>query len=121
MSPDHWRLARRLSAVCIGLLVIGLSLAPLTQAPAPDKILHMLAYGAWAIPVSVSRHRLGHIGIYLVIILLVGGFIEIVQPYVGREGSIADFLANLLGIGIGAAGGLGIRSYRLRHPRLSRK
>ncbi len=121
MSSEQWRLARRLSVVLVGLLVIGLSLAPLAEAPAPDKLLHMLAYGAWALPISVSRRTLGRIGSYLAIILIVGGVIEIVQPYVGREGSLADFLANLLGIGFGAAGGLGIRSCRLRRPPLSRK
>ena len=121
MSPERWRLVRRLSAVLIGLLVIGLSLAPLAEAPAPDKLLHIIAYGAWAVPISVSRRTLERIGVYLAIILVVGGIVEIVQPYVGREGSIADFLANLVGIGIGAAGGLGIRFCRLRRSRLSRK
>ncbi|MFQ5346440.1 MAG: hypothetical protein ACE5ED_01170 [Rhodothalassiaceae bacterium] len=121
MTPLAWRWLRRLAALVIGSAVITTSLAPLAALPASDKLLHAAAYGLWAIPVSVSRRHIGRIGIYLAIILAAGGLIEIVQPYVGREASLVDFLANMAGVVLGGTGGLGLRQWRLRRDRLSRK
>ncbi|RMD89251.1 MAG: hypothetical protein D6807_04110 [Alphaproteobacteria bacterium] len=121
MTPLAWRWLRRLAALVIGGVVIATSLLPLSALPASDKLLHLLAYGLWAVPVSVSRRHIGRIGVYLVIILAAGGLVEIVQPYVGREASLADFFANMAGIVLGGTGGLGLRHWRLRRDTLSRK
>lgn len=85
------------------LLVLGMasvfSLIPPGGAVAPpgvnDKILHFLAHAAIAAPVCLARPRFwpwilaGFVGW--------GIMIELVQPFVGRDRSVADILANLAG------------------------
>ncbi len=46
--------------------------------------------------------------------LLLGGAIELIQPYLGRDGEWADFVADVIGIGCGIALGLTIRAIRLK-------
>jgi len=46
--------------------------------------------------------------------LLFGGAIEPIQPDVGRAGEGADFLADVLGAGFGAALGLALRTFLAR-------
>jgi len=49
----------------------------------------------------------------LPIALLFGGAIELIQPYLGRGGELADFAADAAGIVFGAALGLAIRAVLL--------
>ncbi len=49
--------------------------------------------------------------------ILFGGAIELIQPYVGREGEWADFVADVIGIGCGVVLGLTIRAIRLKRAK----
>jgi VanZ family protein len=62
-----------------------------------DKVQHMVFFG---ILMSVGLWAFPHRDWQLCTMLIVtGALIECIQPYVGRTGSIADFTANLIGIG----------------------
>ena len=86
----------------IALAIIWLSLSPLDAlppAPGGDKLHHLIAYAALAFPlcfVKVPYQRRFMIGF-----IMLGGFIEMVQPYVNRYGEWADFGANLVGVILG--------------------
>lgn len=98
----------RRAALVIGVLlalVIGyFSLVPPGEAPAPqisDKIRHFAAYATLAIPVAMWFGP-GRMAAWAVTTLY-GGGLEIAQALAGtgREGSLADALANALGAGTG--------------------
>ena len=104
LNLRYWHVAS------IGLLVAitALSLSPLPEFPAPDlisndKLHHMIAYAALALPVSLARPR--HWWLVLAGFLTWSGKMEILQPYVNRYGEWADLLANASGLALG--GGLG--------------
>lgn len=86
----------------IALAIIWLSLSPLDAlppAPGGDKLHHLIAYGALAFPLCFVK--VPYQGRFLASFILLGGFIELVQPYVNRYGEWADFAANLAGVIIG--------------------
>ena len=86
----------------IALAIIGLSLSPLEAlppAPGGDKLHHLIAYGALAFPLSFVKPP--YLSRYLISFILLGGVIELVQPYVNRYGEWADFGANLAGVILG--------------------
>lgn len=108
----------RLSALAVGLtallavVVTILALLPPGTAVGPvrsDKLLHMLAFLALALPVAAVQPR--WILPLALMLALHGALIEIVQPYFGRGRELADWLADLAGIGVGA--GLGLMLNRL--------
>ena len=82
-----------------------LSLAPLTELPlehANDKLLHVIAYAALAF-FGLLRRRTITVAIGLMLAMIMyGGLIEMVQPYVNRYGEIGDFIANSIGAVLGA-------------------
>lgn len=91
--------------VCYAALVAFLSLQPASGAPVGDydKIAHLLAYAvftflAWGISRS-ARHF-----IYLSCAIVVyGALMEFGQSFVpGRDMSTPDFLANTIGVVLGA-------------------
>lgn len=120
MMPDAvWRPLRRLAALAIGVAILVGSLLP-GESPGMlfhDKTLHVLAYALWALTFAVARRTVAHIGGRLAVVAAAGGLIEAVQGQVGREASLADFGANLVGIALGTAVGLAIRAVRLRHDK----
>ena len=60
-----------------------------------DKIYHMIGFGSLAFPLCLAYP---HRSVAVVIgVIAFGGTIELVQPYVGREGEWADLLADALG------------------------
>ena len=61
-----------------------------------DKLFHFVAYGLLILPVSLER-------VYSQLLIFVfamsyGGFIELIQPFWGREADMVDFWANVVGI-----------------------
>ena len=88
--------------------IVGLgALWPLPSLPGPpgnDKTMHVLAFAAIALPASVLKPRLL---IWIApLAIAYGGAIEFIQPYVGREKELMDFIADAIGVVSGAAAGL---------------
>lgn len=92
-----------LAAAILTFISIGiLTLAPV-QAPGgfgSGKIYHILAFAALAVPLSFALPRFT-LGVIL-FALAYGGFIEIVQPFAGRERELPDLLADAAGGTLGA-------------------
>ena len=98
-------------------LIIWASLWPLPELPLPDfaasdKLHHLLAYAALAVPVSLARPP--RWPVWIAGFALLSGTMEIVQPYVNRWGEWADLAANLTGLAIGV--GLAALLRRLAEP-----
>jgi len=65
-----------------------------------DKAYHFVAYFCLALPLPILRPRLT---IWIVLgIMTFGGLIELVQYLFGRESSWGDFIANGIGVIVGA-------------------
>jgi VanZ family protein len=112
-------------AFAIGVLVVTvLSLAPAQTLPTldlSDKINHAIAY-AFLAATGCFGFGVSRLGTQLVIVVslsLFGGLIEVLQPLSGRSASVADALANQVGIGLGWLLARSAASL-LRHPRWSR-
>jgi VanZ family protein len=106
----HWRVALALTAV-LAIAIAALTLFPVTipepMAETSDKIYHVIAFAALALP---SAFLIPRAMIWLLpLFVLFGGAIEIIQPYVGRSGEAADFVADIIGIGLGVVFGLTLR------------
>jgi VanZ family protein len=106
--PGSWFHAARLADIALFypalLLVIW---GELTPQPAPvveganDKLLHFIAYfGLAAMAASAIRHRRPAILAGLGLIVL-GGVLEIIQGFVGRDLSLYDEFANTAGVVVG--------------------
>ena len=91
----------------IALSIIWLSLTPLAELPSVpggDKTHHIIAYAALAIPTAFAYPK--RLLILAVLYILLGGLIELMQPYVNRYGEWLDFIANLSGVILGSSIGL---------------
>lgn len=107
-------------SLTIALSISILSLTPLEElpeVPGGDKLHHFIAYGALAFPTAIIRSRY-LVGLTLLYLLL-GGGIELIQPYVNRYGEWLDFAANAGGTALGTAGGLVLSSF-LRVPLITK-
>ena len=96
------------ATVIIGLIIAALTLFPV-DLPSDslnfsDKVYHCIAFAAFTFPSAFLYRR----AIRWVIpsALIFGILIELIQPYVGRSGEIADFYADTLGALLGVALGL---------------
>jgi hypothetical protein len=92
-------------ALAIGVLTLTHSAS--TDFPGSDKLHHMLAFAALALPISFARPRLA-IWVSLAAIAY-GGLIEVIQPIVGRDGDILDLLYDAAGSALGASIGVSLR------------
>ena len=90
-------------SVCIAVLTLIPSHAA-PEVPGSDKMHHVLAFMSLTLH-SAALYRKALLRVVLAAALYAGG-IEAIQPFVGRSGETADFLADLLGIAIGAIIGL---------------
>lgn len=109
-------LARLMILVTLALsLVIGyVTLVPISDSgvPGSDKLHHFLAFFALALPLSFARPRLAP---WIVLVAAAyGATIELIQPYVGRDRDVFDFLADGAGAVSGAAVGVGLGWLRRR-------
>jgi len=80
-------------------IITILSLYPLPvlpEVPGSDKSHHLIAYSVLAIPMVLANPR--NLLLYLLLLIIYGGLIEIIQPYVNRYGEWLDFLANTIGV-----------------------
>lgn len=108
--PPSLLLIRRLAAfaaLMVAIVIAYLSLMPVDEGPAPvftDKVNHFLAYAALAAPLTLALHPKRWLS--AVIVATVYGIgLEFAQAMgdAGREGSVLDAVANLLGALAGAA------------------
>ena len=115
--PIQSKLALGLTLLLATVLAV-LTLSPVS-APEPiehsDKVYHVLAFAGLAFPISFLRP--GWLLIAVPVFAAFGGLIELIQPYVGRECSLADWLADLGGIVLGVGCG---RIMALAGPVISR-
>ena len=96
----HWRLV---SGSLLALITI-LSLVPLPELPpagGSDKLHHFVAYASVTIPIALSQNRNWWRLTLLVVVW--SGLIELLQPYVNRQGEWLDLLANAGGVLLGVA------------------
>ncbi len=96
--------ARRLTYLLL-ITIIVLSLWPHaypTGSGMSDKLGHFLAYAAIAFTSSFGwPRRAGRAAAGLAIM---GLAIETVQPFIGRSGDVADWMADLIGLAAGMTG-----------------
>ncbi|WP_394418473.1 VanZ family protein [Sulfitobacter sp. 1A13191] len=90
-------------SVCIAVVTLIPSKAA-PEVPGGDKVHHVLAFMALTLP-SAAFYPKALLRVVLAAAFY-AGLIEVIQPFVGRSGEPADFLADLLGIAIGAIIGL---------------
>lgn len=98
-------------------IVVG-SLVPLPalpDAPGSDKLLHLVGYALLGFLSTWNRNGTIRIFAVTIAIILLGGMIELVQPFVNRYGEFADFAANSAGAVIGLASTAIVK--RLRRPK----
>ncbi|MFC3170341.1 VanZ family protein [Paracoccus fontiphilus] len=105
--PTQSKLAIGLSLLVAAVISV-LTLTPISAPPLgpishSDKIYHALAFAGLALPLSFFRP--GWLFVTVSVYAGFGGIIEILQPFVEREGDIADWIADLMGIGIGVLAG----------------
>ncbi|WP_394414257.1 VanZ family protein [Sulfitobacter sp. 1A12126] len=74
------------------------------EVPGGDKVHHVLAFMVLTLP-SAAFYPKALLRVVLAAAFY-AGLIEVIQPFAGRSGEIGDFLADLLGIAIGAIIGL---------------
>ncbi len=101
-AASSLRLARVLTlALALGILVT--TLWPSHEQPPPftlrDKVLHLLAFAALILPMSVADPRRA-LALAPVCIAF-GAAIEVIQPAFGRGAEWLDLLADALGVGLG--------------------
>ena len=100
-------------------LIITLTLTiamlwPLDQPPpvpdGRDKLMHLIAFSMLTFPLS----RTGRFGLLPVFIgaTAFGGLIELIQPSFNRNADFNDWIADIIGIVLGIAGGLFYRRLR---------
>lgn len=117
-SPLSLRLSLTITALLAAAIAYG-TLVPGAVSPVAagnDKIQHFLAFAGLSMPISLARPRFA---IWTVVLALVyGGAIEVVQPFVGRDRSLLDLAADVLGAccGAGVAIGLNLLLTRRRLP-----
>jgi hypothetical protein len=84
----------------LGALIISVStLTPaeyLPPAPGSDKLHHLLGFGGWTLLCAFGPiKRFVYMALFIV---LWGGMIELIQPYINRYGEWFDFFANTSGV-----------------------
>ena len=93
-------------ALMVASSIVVLSLLPppdVQQIAGSDKLIHFIAYGV--LTVFALYRRQSWVGAMVVVagILMLGGLIELVQPWFQRTSELPDFGADLAGVGFGAA------------------
>lgn len=103
----HWKLI----TISLLILISFLSLYPVEKIPefnGNDKFHHLVAYFFLAFPSGLNNKN----KIFLIFLFVsFGGSIEIIQPYINRNGEWLDFLSNCLGIITGFSVGAALNSW----------
>lgn len=102
-----------LIAIAIAVLTLIPVTPPLGEVPGSDKLYHIIAFAALTIPTAALYPR-------WVIwafpgTIFFGALIEVVQPFVGRTGSMGDLYADGIGAVLGVILGLTLGRIGFRH------
>ncbi|GEQ98276.1 hypothetical protein JCM17844_19130 [Iodidimonas gelatinilytica] len=111
------KLFRRLVTVAVALNIIFGSLYPVTSSlelDISDKLQHFIAYFILAFVLGLSSRPLTWRLFYLACAAGLGALIEIIQPFVGRQMALDDFLVDLLGVAVGGVLGVLARPVLVR-------
>ena len=107
-----------LTLLCLALvwflcLMLDVSKAPDVDVPFIDKWTHLVMYAGtcsvmwWEYLRCHQRMNWPKMWLYAIIgMIVLGGVIEILQPYVGRSGEWLDFVADAVGVLLGAGIGM---------------
>ena len=111
-SNKHTRHVVALALTCVIALVVGyltLTPQPTLNIAGSDKLHHLIGFAALSLPAAILyRHALYWLS---PLIMAFGGGIELIQPFVNRNGELADFLADVVGTFLGVGLGLIIRHH----------
>ncbi|MBM6551897.1 hypothetical protein [Marinomonas ostreistagni] len=92
----------QLLGFCLGaVIVLAGTLAPaaeLVPVPGNDKTHHILGFLGWAGLCALGPTR--RFVAFAIVIALMGGLIELIQPYVNRHADWYDFWADTLGVAL---------------------
>lgn len=102
------------ATIAVGVAILWFTLTPQALpengALPLDKLAHLVAFALLILPTAWGYpHALA---ITLPLALVLGGAIELLQPLVGRGREMADFLMNILGLGLGMVLGMVLRRRR---------
>ena len=111
------------AVVLVGILL--LSLAPITPQDLPEGVVrsgfrmgHAPAYGLLAVLTlqvvrfaGWSKGLTQSVPISAAAVILLGGAIELLQPYFGRSASLHDFVLNTIGVTVALVLLVGIRGW----------
>ena len=102
LSKYIWPISIMMLAIVSVASLIPLPNLP--EVPGTDKTHHIIAYALIVLPVCIVKPK--HWWVFLLIVFLWSGVIELIQPYVNRYGEWMDLLANFCGIliGVGLSG-----------------
>jgi hypothetical protein len=92
-------------ALIAALGIVVLSLLPPPdglQIDGSDKLNHFIAYGVLTVFALYQRQSWVSAMVLVAGILILGGSIELAQPWFQRSSELLDFGANLAGVGFGA-------------------
>lgn len=105
----------RIATLTLAVVILYLTLTPQpmeARVPGTDKLHHFLAFAALVMPSALLHRRALFWTVPLAVVI--GGAIEIIQPYVGRDRDIHDFMADCIGVALGCGLGLVLRFARER-------
>jgi len=95
----------------LGLAILWFTLTPQsmpdTRVVPVDKLAHLAAFAVLILPTAWGYPQA--LAVTLPLALVFGGAIELLQPLVGRGREMADFLMNVLGLGLGLVLGTVLR------------
>ncbi len=85
----------------LAVAILVATLMPMPKGvPGNDKMQHMLAFGALALPTAMVRPRWALWSVLATVAY--GGLIEVMQPWFGRSADLLDLRADAIGAVCGA-------------------
>ena len=93
VSKYVWSISFLMLAIISFISLLPLETLPIV--PGSDKTHHLISYALIAIPISFVRPK--YWLIFLLLVVVWSGVIEVIQPFVNRYGDWVDLLANFVG------------------------
>lgn len=96
-------MAATTAAMTAAILLVTLTPVQFPGPAGSDKLYHFAGFGALVLPTALLRPR--WLWVVAPFAILLGGAIELIQPMVGRQRELADWLADIGGVAAGAVWG----------------